>query len=122
MTPEQQKIVDSKLYTRQPESEPPVRSSDLFCGCVEFQKAQQSGTDNESYGRLISKSGDEWRIGCDLDSISYCPWCGKRVPQNHVMDAGANPRDVQVVLGHSHLDTTMGYVHAEPGRVVSPLA
>ena len=27
MTPEQQKMVDSKLYTRQPEGEPPVRSS-----------------------------------------------------------------------------------------------
>ena len=31
MTPEQQKMVDSKLYTRQPESEPPVRSSELLC-------------------------------------------------------------------------------------------
>lgn len=31
MTPEQQKTVDSKLYTRQPASEPPVRSSELLC-------------------------------------------------------------------------------------------
>ena len=31
MTPEQQKLVDSKLYTRQPEGEPPVRSSELLC-------------------------------------------------------------------------------------------
>lgn len=31
MTPEQQKLVDRKLYTRQPESEPPVRSSELLC-------------------------------------------------------------------------------------------
>ena len=31
MTPEQQKKVDSKLYTRQPAGEPPVRSSDLLC-------------------------------------------------------------------------------------------
>ena len=30
MTPEQQKMVDSKLYTRQPEGEPPVRSSALL--------------------------------------------------------------------------------------------
>lgn len=29
MTHEQQKMVDSKLYTRQPENEPPVRSSEL---------------------------------------------------------------------------------------------
>lgn len=30
-------------------------------------------------------------------------------------------RDLQVVLGHSHLETTMLYLHAEAGRVVSPL-
>jgi len=29
MTPEQRKMVESKLYTRQPEGEPPVRSSEL---------------------------------------------------------------------------------------------
>ena len=39
----------------------------------------------------------------------------------HAMRMGANVRDVQVVMGHSHLDTTMGYLHAEAGRVVSPL-
>lgn len=39
MTPEQQKLVDSKLYTRQPASEPPVRVQPVvsplpcpFCG------------------------------------------------------------------------------------------
>ena len=31
MTTEQQKMVDSKLFTRQPEGEPPVRSSELLC-------------------------------------------------------------------------------------------
>ena len=35
MTPEQQKMVDSKLYTRQPESEPPVRSSELLDAAVQ---------------------------------------------------------------------------------------
>ena len=34
---------------------------------------------------------------------------------------GAFVRDLQVVLGHSHLDTTMLYLHAETGRVASPL-
>ncbi len=39
----------------------------------------------------------------------------------HVMDAGANVRDVQEALGHSSLETTMVYLHPEPGRVRSPL-
>lgn len=39
----------------------------------------------------------------------------------HVMDSGANVRDVQECLGHASLETTMGYVHPVAGRVVSPL-
>ena len=30
-------------------------------------------------------------------------------------------RDLQVVLGHSHLETTMNYLHPETDKVVSPL-
>jgi hypothetical protein len=37
------------------------------------------------------------------------------------MHAGTYVRDLQVVMGHSHLETTMGYLHAEAGRVDSPL-
>jgi integron integrase len=39
----------------------------------------------------------------------------------HVLEAGANVRDVQACLGHAHLDTTMVYVHGDGERVVSPL-
>ena len=39
----------------------------------------------------------------------------------HALDAGNSVRDVQQALGHAHLDTTMGYIHAEPLRVRSPL-
>jgi site-specific recombinase XerD len=42
--------------------------------------------------------------------------------QNQAFNAGAFVRDLQVVLGHSHLETTMLYLHAEAGRVVSPLS
>lgn len=37
----------------------------------------------------------------------------------HVMDAGANVRDVQDRLGHASLETTMVYVHSQTGRIPS---
>lgn len=39
----------------------------------------------------------------------------------HSIDAGANVRDVQEILGHRSLETTMQYVHPEIERVASPL-
>lgn len=39
----------------------------------------------------------------------------------HAMRAGAFPRDIQEVMGHRSLETTMGYLHAEAGLVASPL-
>lgn len=39
----------------------------------------------------------------------------------HALQDGAFVRDLQVVLGHTHLETTMNYLHPEAGRVTSPL-
>lgn len=39
----------------------------------------------------------------------------------HAADAGASVRDIQAILGHRSLETTMQYVHPEVERVVSPL-
>jgi len=39
----------------------------------------------------------------------------------HVVDAGASVRDVQSALGHKSIETTMGYVHPDGLRIVSPL-
>ena len=39
----------------------------------------------------------------------------------HAHRSGAAARDLQAVLGHSQLETTMRYLAAEPGRVRSPL-
>lgn len=49
--------------------------------CEEAVKAQESGTDNEGYGKLLRdvfQDGD-WRIGDVglLPPIKFCPWCGK---------------------------------------------
>lgn len=40
----------------------------------------------------------------------------------HILDAGGNIRDVQELLGHASLTTTMIYVHGDGERVRSPLA
>ena len=39
----------------------------------------------------------------------------------HILDAGGNVRDVQDLLGHARLNTTMIYVHGDGERVRSPL-
>ena len=49
------------------------------------------------------------------------PHCFRHAYATHAMRAGAYVRDVQVVMGHSNLETTMGYLHTEAERVASPL-
>ncbi len=39
----------------------------------------------------------------------------------HAHDAGASLRDIQEILGHKSLETTMVYVHPQAERVTSPL-
>jgi integron integrase len=39
----------------------------------------------------------------------------------HALNAGANIRDIQVCMGHVSLETTQVYVHAEVGRMRSPI-
>lgn len=39
----------------------------------------------------------------------------------HCLNSGQNPRAIQRAMGHSQLDTTMGYLHAEALSVRSPL-
>ncbi len=39
----------------------------------------------------------------------------------HCLNGGQNPRAIQQAMGHSNLETTMGYLHAEAMSVKSPL-
>lgn len=39
----------------------------------------------------------------------------------HSANAGASVRDIQAILGHKSLETTMQYIHPEIERVISPL-
>jgi hypothetical protein len=57
----------------------------LFCDCFEFVAAQEMGTDNEGFCSIIFQYGDKYYLVSDFPAISYCPWCGKRVPQNYLI-------------------------------------
>ena len=56
---------------------------------------------------------------CRLDGLT--PHLLRHAFATHALHGGAFVRDLQVVLGHNHLDTTMLYLHTEAGRVISPL-
>lgn len=58
-------------------------------------------------------------VSIGLDGVS--PHCLRHAYATHAIEMGNSIRDVQEVLGHAHLDTTMGYIHAEACRVKSPL-
>lgn len=57
---------------------------------------------------------------CDLEG-AVTPHVLRHAYATHVMQQGAYVRDVQVLLGHNSLETTMQYLHTEAGRVQSPL-
>ncbi len=45
--------------------------------CANFAHAQEDGTDNEGWGKLIDYYGaNDANIGSDLPPIKFCPWCG----------------------------------------------
>lgn len=54
-------------------------------------------------------------------SVKVTPHVLRHTYATHAHHAGAAARDLQVILGHTRLETTMGYLEAEPGRVRSPL-
>ena len=49
------------------------------------------------------------------------PHCLRHAYATHALNAGANVRAVQGAMGHSSIETTMGYLHAESIGVRSPL-
>lgn len=57
---------------------------------------------------------------CNLEG-AVTPHVLRHAYATHVMQQGAYVRDVQVLLGHNSLETTMQYLHTEAGRVQSPL-
>lgn len=68
--------------------------------CDAWTEAQQSGTDNEGYGRLLYETMGQWSIGSELPPIRFCPWCG--VPKTgDVKPASDDANTVQVRIAAS---------------------
>ena len=59
-------------------------------------------------------------LACGLDGLT--PHYLRHAYATHALHGGAYVRDLQLVLGHNHLETTMLYLHTEAGRVASPLS
>lgn len=66
--------------------------------------------------RAVKKAAEK----CGLVGV-VTPHCLRHAFATHTLQSGSYVRDVQQVLGHAHLDTTMGYLHVEASRVASPL-
>jgi len=66
--------------------------------------------------RAVKKSAEK----LDLDGLAT-PHVLRHCCATHILNAGGNVRDVQELLGHAHLNTTMTYVHGNGERVRSPL-
>jgi site-specific recombinase XerD len=67
----------------------------------------------------IQRAVRDAAIACNLHGIT--PHSLRHAFATHALHDGAFVRDLQVVMGHTHLDTTMNYMHPEVTRVASPL-
>jgi integrase len=61
----------------------------------------------------------ETLLKCPLEAIT--PHHLRHAWATHAADAGANIRDLQEVLGHRDIQTTMRYIRPQPERVTSTL-
>lgn len=50
------------------------------CQCDSFRNAQVPCTDHEMFGEAVRTWDGGFIIGPELPHISFCPWCGGKVP------------------------------------------
>jgi site-specific recombinase XerD len=67
----------------------------------------------------IQRAVRDAAVHCNLQGIT--PHSLRHAFATHALNDGAFVWDLQVVMGHTHIETTMTYVHPEATRVGSPL-
>ncbi len=70
--------------------------------------------------QIIQRAVRDAARSVDMSGV-VTPHCLRHAYATHALEAGANVRAVQAEMGHSSLETTMGYLHAEAESVRSPL-
>ena len=65
---------------------------------------------------LLRSTSDFMELG-----IMVLPHELRHAYATHCLDRGVNPKALQEAMGHEHIETTMGYCHADALSVPSPL-
>jgi len=75
--------------------------------------------ENQKTGKPIRDIKSAWNTAIRLAGIAHIPFhcAGRHTFGTRAVDNGASLKDVQVIMDHADIHTTMRYVHAtEPGK------
>ena len=71
-------------------------------------------------GKPIKDIKTAWRRALQLAGIPHLPFhcAGRHTFGTRAAEGGAHPKDIQEIMDHAHITTTMRYVHAtDPGKL-----
>jgi len=76
--------------------------------------------ENPKTGKPIKDIKTAWRRALQLAGIPHIPFhcAGRHTFGTRAAEGGAHPKDIQEIMDHAHIGTTMRYVHAtDPGKL-----
>ncbi|MGH9763080.1 MAG: tyrosine-type recombinase/integrase [Blastocatellia bacterium] len=76
--------------------------------------------ENSKTGKPIKDIKTAWRKALELAGIPHIPFhcAGRHTFGTRAAEGGAHPKDIQEIMDHAHIATTMRYVHAtDPGKL-----
>src|SRR5262249_6445359 len=86
------------------------------------EQAGESGDlfENPKTGKPIKDIKTAWRSALKLAGLPHIPFhcAGRHTFGTRAAEGGAHPKDIQEIMDHAHIATTMRYVHAtDPGKL-----